>query len=48
MFISLSKAFGKFRIGTGLRVTKKNAWWMFSIVAIVFMFKLMWYTIILS
>lgn len=50
MFISLSRAFGKFgkfRLGFGLRITKSNAIWMLFIVFFVWIFQLMWYSMLL-
>ena len=46
MFISLSKTIGRvggFRFGVGKRITAKNAWWMFLILAFVYLGQLMWY-----
>ena len=51
MFVGLSKTFakfGKFRIGAGLRLTKKNAAWMLVILMFVWMFQLCWYMMVLS
>ena len=50
MFVSLSKTFAKFgmfRIGAGMRITKKNAAWMLVIMMFVWMFQLMWCMIVL-
>lgn len=50
MFISLSKTFarfGGFRLGFGMRLTKKNTVWMFFVLMFVWMLKLMWYMLIL-
>ena len=50
MFISFSKTiarFGGFRLGVGMRLSKKNAIWMSLIVLFVAMFQLMWYMLIL-
>ena len=50
MFISLSKTlarFGGFRLGVGMRITKKNALWMSFIVMFVCMIKATWYMMIL-
>lgn len=50
MFIGLSKTFakfGKFRIGAGLRITKKNMFWMSIIVMFVSLFQLCWYMMVL-
>lgn len=51
MFFSLSKTlakFGGFRLGLGIRLTKKNAPWMFLIWIFVLMFKMMWYMMVIS
>lgn len=51
MFISLSKALAKcggFRMGLGLRITKKNAIWMAFIVMFVCLMQAMWYMMIIS
>ena len=50
MFVGLSKTFakfGKFRIGAGLRLTKKNAPLMLFILMFVWVFQLMWYMMVL-
>ena len=50
MFLSLSKTltkFGGFRFGVGMRLTKKNAWWMFFVLLFVYMFKAYWYMMII-
>ena len=50
MYISLSKALklcGGFRLGAGLRITKKNAPWMLFIWLFVITFQMMWYMIVL-
>ena len=50
MFISLSKVFAKiggFKLGLGVRLTKKNAVWMSLVVCFVCMFQAMWYLMIL-
>ena len=50
MFISLSKTIGRvggFRIGIGKRITAKNAWWMFLIMAFVYLGQFMWYMLVL-
>ena len=50
MFVSLSKTFAKFgmfRIGAGMRITKKNAAWMLVIMMFVWMFQLMWCMMVL-
>lgn len=46
MFISFSKTLarvGGFRIGCGIRITKKNAVWASFAVFFVALFQLMWY-----
>ncbi len=51
MFISLSKALGKvsgLRIGAGLRITSKNAWWMCLLIAVVYFFKFLLYLLVLG
>lgn len=51
MFLSLSKTFAKvggFRLGLGVRMTKKNAAFLWLILLFVWMFKLMWYMLVLS
>lgn len=51
MFISLSSAiarFGGMRIGAGFRITRKNAWFGYLILMFIYMFQLMWYTMILA
>ena len=50
MFIGFSKTlarFGGFRIGLGLRLTKKNAIWMLFVLMLVYLFKAIWYLMIL-
>lgn len=50
MFISFSKTlarFGGFRLGLGMRMTKKNAIWMLFVLMFVCIFKMMWYMMIL-
>ena len=50
MFLSLSKTlarFGGFRLGLGLRLTKKNAIWMLFLVMFVYLLQAMWYMMIL-
>lgn len=50
MFITLSKTIGRvggFRLGIGKRITAKNAWWMFLILAFVYLGQLMWYMCVL-
>lgn len=49
MFVSFSKTLarvGGFRIGCGIRVTKKNAVWASLVVFFVVMFQLMWYMMV--
>ena len=51
MFISLSKTlarFGGVRLGVGMRMSKKNAPYIGIFVAMLMMFKAMWYLIIVS
>lgn len=51
MFVSLSKTLSKiggFRIGCGIRVTKKNAAWAAFVVALVAIFQLTWYMMVVS
>jgi hypothetical protein len=51
MFIGFSKTlakFGGFRLGVGMRVTKKNAAWAACIPLIIWFFQMIWYMIILS
>ncbi len=51
MFISLSKVLGKvggLRIGAGMRITNKNAWWMGLIISMVYLFKFMLYLLVLG
>lgn len=50
MFLSLSKTLAKcggFRLGLGIRMTKKNAVWMSMILLFVYMFQLTWYMMVL-
>lgn len=49
MFISLTKALGKgkLRFGTGWRINKKNAVWMWFVFMLYWMFALCWYTLII-
>ena len=50
MFFSFSKTiarFGGFRLGLGIRITKKNAVWIALLTMFVAMFQLMWYSILL-
>jgi uncharacterized membrane protein YesL len=49
MFISLSKTLAKcggFRLGLGMRMTKKNSAWVLFILLFVWMFKLTWYMMV--
>lgn len=51
MFISLSKAmarFGGFRLGMGMRISKKNIGWAYLMFFVVWMFQMIWYMIILA
>lgn len=50
MFFSLSKTLAKvggFRLGLGVRMTKRNAPYMLILTFFVSMFQLMWYMMIL-
>jgi hypothetical protein len=50
MFVSLTKTLKKFcgfRLGFGIRITKKNAVWMWIVLLFVSMFQLMWYMFVL-
>lgn len=48
MFVSLSKTLTKFGgIRLGIRITKKNAWWMWIAIIYVQLFKLMWYMLVM-
>lgn len=50
MFISLSKTLSKFcgfRLGVGLRITKKNAIWMCFLVMMIQLMKAMWYLMVI-
>ena len=50
MFLSLSKTFAKvggFRLGAGIRITKKNAIYMSIILAFVVSIQLCWYMMVL-
>lgn len=50
MFFSFSKTvarFGGFRLGVGMRMTKKNAFLFFLVMMFVYIFKLMWYMMLL-
>ncbi len=49
MFLSLSKTIAKiggFRLGLGIRITKKNAAIMSFVLFFVLMFQLMWYMMV--
>ena len=49
MHLSFSKTlakFGKMRLGFGLRVTKKNYWWMCFLFMFVCIAQLFWYMMI--
>ena len=49
MFLSLSKTlakFGGFRLGLGIRITKKNALVMSFVLLFVLMFQAMWYMMV--
>lgn len=51
MFITLSKTighFGGFRLGVGTRITSKNIWYMGIFIFFIWMFKLMWYALVLT
>jgi hypothetical protein len=39
--------FGGFRLGVGMRMTKKNAFLFFFVMLFVYIFKLMWYMMLL-
>lgn len=50
MFVSLSKMLAKVggvRLGFGLRITKKNAAWMWLVLLFVLVFQMMWYMLVL-
>lgn len=49
MFISLTKMLGKGKIhfGTGFRITKKNAAWIWFILLFYYIFVAMWYIILI-
>lgn len=50
MFVGFSKTiakFGRFRLGIGIRMNKKNALWISLIIMFIAMFKLIWYMMIL-
>lgn len=50
MFIGLSRAmekYGKFRLGVGMRLTKKNAAYMAFFLMFMWMFQLLWYMMVL-
>lgn len=51
MFLSLSKTmarFGGFRLGLGIRINKRNYIFALFIMMFVWLFKLMWYMLVLS
>ena len=51
MFISLSKTlarFGGIRLGVGMRMSKKNAPYIAIFACMMFMFKMLWYLMIVS
>ena len=41
------KKFGKFRLGAGMRITKKNAIYMLIIMMFVWMIQAMWYILVI-
>lgn len=50
MFISLSRVFAKiggFKMGLGVRITKKNAIWMSFVVCFVCILQATWYMMVL-
>lgn len=49
MFISLGKMLGKskIRLGVGMRLTKKNAIYMWLILLFYYIFLMMWYVCVL-
>ena len=50
MFISLSRTLHKFcgaRCGLGIRITKKNIWWMWLVLMYVYIFKAMRYMLVM-
>lgn len=50
MFLSFSKTlakFGGFRLGVGMRMTKKNSIWMLFIIMFVCILQATWYMLIL-
>ena len=50
MFLSFSKTlakFGGFRIGAGMRLTKKNSMWMLFILMFVYILQATWYMMLL-
>lgn len=51
MFISLSKTLAKFggvRIGFGMRMSKKNAPYIAIFAVMMFLFKMMWYLMVVT
>ena len=51
MFCSFHKTiarFGGFRLGVGMRMTKKNAFLFFLVMMFVYIFKLMWYMMLFT
>lgn len=51
MFISLSKTLAKFggvRIGFGMRMSKKNAPYIAIFAIMMFLFKMMWYLMVVT
>lgn len=50
MYVSLSKTLKRFcgvRLGMGIRITKKNAAWMWLVLLFVCMLQAMWYMVVL-
>lgn len=51
MFIGLSKTFlrfGGFRLGMGMRISKKNIGWAYLMFFVVWMFQLFWYCLVFT
>lgn len=48
MFIGLGKMIGKskIRIGAGMRITKKNAMYMWIVLLFYYIFLMMWYVLV--
>lgn len=49
MFVGFSKTlakFGGFRLGLGIRITKKNVLWASLVVLFVSCFQLLWYSVL--